>query len=497
MRRIGQPDRIVVIGGGISGLSSAFYFLREAAARGRKPELTIVDPAERFGGKISTLHRDGFVIERGPDSFLASKKPVIDLAFELGIDQELIGTNPAAEKTYIMHRGKLHPMPPGLMLGIPTEIAPFVKTGILTWGAKLRALMDLVLPAKKTDDDESLGSFLSRRLGPEVMERIAEPLLGGIYAGDLHKLSLQAAFPQFGESERKYGSLIRGMKASRGKTPAAAVDADKLPASARTAFLTFKGGLATMVNALDRSLIGVERRMETKAVRIEPADGFFPGVNIDTAREAERGYPYRVVLSNGETIEADGIVLAMPAYDAADLLEPHIDAAALRAVRYVSVANVTMAFKKETFGLESDGSEFVIPRSEGTSITACTWISAKWPHASPADQCLLRCNTGRAGDEADVDLPDDQLAAAVKHDIRELMGITAEPIFTVITRLHRSMPQYPVCHLQQIGAMRGELAAKLPGVWATGAAFDGFDLPDCIRQGKEAAIRTIEALERR
>ncbi|CAH1204104.1 Protoporphyrinogen oxidase [Paenibacillus plantiphilus] len=526
MRRSRGHDSLVVIGGGISGLSSAFYLLREAKARGRQAHVTIIDPAPRLGGKINTLKRDGFVIERGPDSFLARKQPMIDLARELGIEGELTGTNPEAKKTYILHRGKLHPMPPGLVLGIPTEIAPFAKTSLLTWGGKLRAMMDFVLPSRKETGDESLGGFLERRLGTEVMERVAEPLLAGIYAGDLRKLSLQATFPQFGEAERKRGSLIRGMRASKRAGANTAANPSSLPGAAgKSVFLTFKGGLSTIVMALEEALSGTERRLGVKAVQIidrrksklAESDSAREGQSklaggpqaerdavdaVDAADAAadravqarEANSRYEVVLSNGETIEADGIVVTTPAYDAAELLGSHVNTAALEAVRYVSVANVVMAFDKATFGREFDGSGFVVPRSEGMTITACTWTSAKWLHTSPDDKVLLRCYVGRSGDEAIVDLPDDQLAEAVRHDIREVMGITAVPLFTEITRLHRSMPQYPVGHLQHIAAMRKELESELPGVWTTGAAFDGVGLPDCIRQGKEAAVRVYEMI---
>ncbi|MCQ6560820.1 protoporphyrinogen oxidase [Paenibacillus mendelii] len=495
MRRNGQPDRIVVIGGGISGLSSAFYLLQEAEARGRKLAITIVDPGGRIGGKISTLHRDGFVIERGPDSFMARQKPIIDLAHDLGIAQELVGTNPAAKKTYIVHRGKLLPMPSGLVLSIPTEIGPFMKTGILSWRGKLRAMMDLVLPAQKLPEDESLSSFLSRRIGTEAMERITEPLLACIYAGDLRGLSVQATFPQFREAERKFGSLIRGLREGRSMTTVTAGDKDLLPFSAATDFLTFKGGLGTMVDALDRALAGVQRRLGTKVERIETAEeASAAGRGVE---QADSGFPYKLALSNGETIGADGIVLTTPAYDAADLLETHVDTKPLRSVPYVSVANIAMAFDKKSLGVECNGSGFVSPRAEGTTITACTWTSAQWLHSSPEDKVLLQCYIGRTGDDAIVDLPDGQLTAEVKRDIRELMQITDEPIFTEITRLHRSMPQYPVGHIGHMKAFRAELEEKLPGIWVTGTAFDGVGLPACIRQSQEAAVHMIERLERR
>lgn len=484
MRRIGNPDRIVIIGGGISGLSSAFYLQREAERLGKELSLTIVDAAPVFGGKINTLHRDGFVIEKGPDSFLARKLAMYDLAKELGLENELTATNPGAKKTYILHGRKLHPMPPGLVLGVPTEIAPFVKTGLLSWGGKLRALLDLVLPVRKEQGDESLGGFLERRVGTQVMRRIAEPLLAGIYAGDLKKLSLQATFPQFAASERKHGSLIRGMQHNR-KAGAAA---GALPAAAKGGtFLTFKGGLSTLVNALDEALKGTERRLGTKVTEIRKSGG----LSSPADGPAGDGARYEVVLDSGETLPAEKIVMTAPAYNASELLGPLADCSELSGVNYVSVANVVMAFEKASFGLDFDGSGFVVPRSEGLHITACTWTSSKWLHTSPEDKVLLRCYVGRAGDEDVVSLPDDELIRTVRKDIKDTMGITAEPIFTEVTRLYRSMPQYPVGHVENMKRLRERLARELPGVWVTGAAFDGVGLPDCIRQGKEAAQRLL------
>ncbi|OUS77601.1 protoporphyrinogen oxidase [Paenibacillus sp. MY03] len=467
MRSTDTIDRIVIIGGGISGLSSAFYLQREAERQGREIAITVVEGAPAFGGKINTLQRDGFVIEKGPDSFLARKQAIIDLAKELGLEGELTATNPAAKKTYILFRKKLYPMPPGLVLGVPTEIMPFAKTGLLSWGGKLRALMDLVLPARPANGDESLGGFMERRVGTEVMRRIAEPLLAGIYAGDLKKLSLKATFPQFAESERKHGSLIRGMQSNRKATAAATTATAK-----GGTFLTFKRGLSTLVEALVNALKrgGVELRSGVLTERIEKRDDC-----------------YDVVLASGETLSADRIVVTTPAYAAADLLENLAEVGELRGVRYVSVANVVMAFDKETFGLDFDGSGFVVPRSEGLHITACTWTSSKWLHSSPKDKVLLRCYVGHSEDQESVKLPDDGLIAAVRRDIRETMGISAEPLFTEITRLNQSMPQYPVGHVERMNDLRHRLSEKAPGIWVTGAAFDGVGLPDCIRQGKEAA----------
>ncbi|MBW7459359.1 protoporphyrinogen oxidase, partial [Paenibacillus sepulcri] len=310
------------------------------------------------------------------------------------------------------------------------------------------------------------------------------------------------------DAERKHRSLIRGMSANRRLAPAVAASASRLPASVRgSMFLTFKGGLTTMIEALDHALSGAERRIGVKAAAFRPNDPDEreeSGRNAETEPEAgqtdgqaQPWAPYDILLSDGEIIQADGIVITAPAYDAAELLEPHMDTQALRAINYVSVANVVMAFNKRDIAEDFKGSGFVIPRSEGTTITACTWTSTKWLHSSPDDKVLLRCYIGRSGDEEVVDLPDSQLEDAVRRDIRDIMGITAVPLFTEITRLHKSMPQYPVGHVQQIAALRARMSAKLPGVWVTGAAFDGVGLPDCIRQGREAASRVYDAITKR
>lgn len=468
----GAPRRIVVLGGGITGLSAAFYADKLMREAGTPAAITVVERSGQFGGKIRTLHRDGCVIERGPDSFLARKRPILDLSHELGIVDQLVATNPQAKKTYILHKGVLHRMPPGLVLGIPTQIAPFLRTGLLSVRGKARAALDFVLPRRREAGDESLGGFLQRRLGAEVLRHIAEPLLAGIYAGDTHELSLAATFPQFQAAERQHGSLIRGMMASR-KTPPAASDAGVLPPELRgSLFLSYRCGLGTLVDALLGAL--AHARLATGCA----------AVAIDRGEAASGGGDYSVALDSGETLYADAVIAALPVHAAADLLPP---LEALRGVGYVSVANVILAYDRARVGHPLDGSGFVVPRTEGRFITACTWTSSKWRHTAPEGTALLRCYVGRSGEEAGVELPDGELLARVRRDIRELMGIEVEPRFAEVTRWRHSMPQYPVGHLDNVRRAREALAASMPGVAATGAGFHGVGLPDCIRQGKEAA----------
>lgn len=478
----GSPRKVVIIGGGLSGLSAAFYVRKYYREAGLQPDIVLIEKDKTLGGKIETLHRDGFVIEKGPDSFLARKTVMSDLAKELKLEQELVTTNPNAKKTYILQRGKLHPMPAGLVLGIPTEIKPFLKSGLVSFGGKMRALMDFVIPPRRSTEDESLGSLIERRLGPEVLENMTEPLLAGIYAGDMRKISLQATFPQFGDVERQYGSLIRGM--TTGRKPVETHTGTK-----KSAFLTLRKGLQSMVQGLIQDLHDVEQRTGTGAVGIKNRNE--AGVQPSAAGTEAR---YEVELDNGEILFADDVYVTVQNFAAAKLLRPHIDVSALDGVNYVSVANVVMAFAKKDIVTEYDGSGFLVPRKEGRNITACTWTSTKWLHTSPDDKVLLRCYVGRSDDEQNVQLPDDALTELVRKDLREIMGITAVPLFTEITRLEHSMPQYPVGHPANIAGLRSELADKLPGVYAFGAGYDGIGMPDCIKQAKETAERAAAAV---
>ncbi|MEI7025771.1 protoporphyrinogen oxidase [Paenibacillus sp. y28] len=508
--------RLAVIGGGVSGLSAAYYAQQQLREQGIAAEITLLEKSRRLGGKIHTLHKEGFVIEKGADSFLARKLPIIELSRELGLEGELTGTNPAAKKTYILQNGKLHRMPAGLVLGIPTEITPFLKTGLISPKGKLRAALDLVLPRRKEQGDESLGQFLTRRVGREVLERVAEPLLAGIYAGDTFALSLQSTFPQFQALERKHGSLIRGMMMNR---RANGQETKGLPNIAQNSmFLTYKGGLSTVINRLVeacngisiRTGVGVEGLERNGSAEIDTRDGMAreavmrpaDGQAALTAEEGRtanrstsasgqeqrsRAARYRLRLTDGSTLDADAVVIALPTYAAGELLRDVPAYDPIAAMPYVSVANVVMAFRKEDVPQILDGTGFLVPRREGRSITASTWTSVKWLHTAPDGGLLLRCYVGRSGEEELVQAPDEQIIARVRHDVRELMGISAEPQFTEITRLLRSMPQYPVGHVENVRRLREYLNEHRPGLVVCGAGYNGVGIPDCVRQGREAA----------
>ncbi|WP_195571622.1 protoporphyrinogen oxidase [Paenibacillus sp. 1001270B_150601_E10] len=469
-----EQHDIVIVGGGLTGLSAAYYAWTKAKENGQEVRIALVEQGERLGGKIDTLHRDDCVIERGPDSFLARKLPMIELAKDIGMESELVATNPKAKKTYILCHGKLHRMPQGLVLGIPTDTKAFLKSGLVSPKGKLQAMRDMVIKPKMTTEDESLGHFLNRRLGEEVMHNISEPLLAGIYAGDMNKLSLKATFPQFAEVEREYGSLIKGMQATRQKGQSV----PGLPDVAKgTMFLTFRQGLGSLVDKLEEIL--------------KPHIAIHTGVSVmEIKRSSESGY--ELELSNDTFIQAKHLIVTTPAFAAAPLLKPYLNVEPLDHIRYVSVANVVSAFDKDKMtGAWDDGTGFVIARHEGRAITAMTWTSTKWTHTSPQDTVLIRCYVGRADDEERVDWPDEALKHTVLNELAELMKIHAEPRFMEVTRLKHSMPQYPVGHVEAIAAFREALKTELPGVMIAGAAYDGVGLPDCIKSGRTAGEEAV------
>ncbi|TJY43534.1 protoporphyrinogen oxidase [Cohnella pontilimi] len=474
--------KAAVLGGGITGLTATFYLYRLAAERGERIEVTLYEGAARLGGRVNTLRRDGFVIERGPDSFLARKLPMVRLAEELGLDGLLVGTNPEAKKTYIARDGVLHPMPAGLNLGVPTNAEAFLQTGLLSEEGKRRALQETEIPASAGDGDETVGHFLERRFGREMVQRIFEPLLAGIHAGDLYGLGLEATFPQFRELEREYGSLIRGMR-EKSKAAAPAEAAAAAARSVGSAFLTFRTGLSTVVEALESRLreYGCEIRTSVRVTALDKADGALGRYTLRTDR--------------GDEEQADAVIVALPASGIAELLAPHVDVSAMTNIRYVSVANVVFGYDAAGFGQPLDGSGFLVPRGEGRLITASTWTSSKWLHTAPEGKRLIRCYVGRAGDEAGVELSDDEMTAGVRRDLRDLIDLDAEPAFVEITRLRRSMPQYPVGHRDAVSAFLDPIQTSLPGVVTAGQPFGGVGLPDCVAQGRAAAEQLLEKLE--
>jgi oxygen-dependent protoporphyrinogen oxidase len=474
----GRARRVVIVGGGISGLATT-YFLRERAREaGVAIDCVLIESERRLGGKILTEHVDQFVIEGGPDSFLTQKPWALELCERLGLSDCLVGTNPERRKTYVLHKGTLRELPEGVMLVAPGRLMPFLRSRLLSPQAKLRMGLDLLIPPKRDEDDESLAVFMRRRLGREALERIAEPLLAGIYAGDVEQLSLQATFPQLREMERKHGSLTAGMLARKRETVKGRV-AETQPN--RTMFMTLRGGLGELISALVSQLNDIKLLTGQRVVALKPQAGAL-----------NREYSYELQLEDGTIVHADIVVLTTPAYISAELLETLNPQAAtiLHAIPYASTATVSLAFNRTDVSHPLDGSGFVVPRVEKRKITACTWVSSKWPSHTLSDHVLLRCYLGRAGDEEALHLDDDVLVETVRAELRDLLGVTATPTLTRIYRWGRSMPQYLVGHLERLAVMEKALAEH-PGIALTGAAYRGIGLPDCIRQGALTAGKVL------
>ncbi len=471
---------VVVVGGGITGLSTAFYLLNEANKKGMEVKLTLVEKGVRFGGKIRTYRRDGFIMEEGPDSFLARKAAALDLCKELGIDNHLNGTNPDARKNYILRNNKLHLMPPGTMLGIPAEITPFIRSSLISPAGKIRAAMDLFLPRGDSFHDESLGLFLRRRLGDELVDQLVDPLLSGIYAGNADLLSLQATFPMFHQIEQRDRSLILGIVKQRNRQKGSGGPRESRQKHT-SVFLALETGFDSLITALVDRLqqAGANLISDTSVTRLE---------RIRT-EDTDNGNAtkYRLKLTDHPSLDADAVVLATPAFVSEKLLSPFIETNPLAQIPYVSVANIGLAYPREAIKQPLDASGFVIPHKAKRFITACTWVSSKWLHTAPRDKVLLRCFIGHSGDESHVTLSDQEIIRGVRKELQSIMGIDAEPEWTKVVRWNQAMPQYLVDHLSRLKKLQSDMERELPGLILTGAGYYGVGVPDCIAQGKQAA----------
>ncbi|MFD1707341.1 protoporphyrinogen oxidase [Siminovitchia sediminis] len=464
-----ERKKVVVVGGGITGLTAAYYLQKSVREKHLPWDLTLVEASHKLGGKFQTLHRDGFTIERGPDSFLERKKSAAELAVEVGLRDQLV--NNTAGRAFVLANEQLHPMPKGAVMGIPTKITPFITTNLFTVPGKVRAAADFVMPRSKISGDQALGGFFRRRLGDEVVENLVEPLLSGIYAGDIDQLSLMSTFPQFYKVEQQYRSLIRGMKKTTPSAPKKHVNAKN-----QGIFLALKGGLYSLVEAVEGKLDNVSVLKGTRVLAIDKSAG-------------ER---YSLLLNNEQLLEADSVVLALPHLALADLFAEDPVISRLKEMPATSVATVAMAFDKGDVDDHLDGTGFVVSRNSDYTITACTWTHKKWPHTTPEGKVLLRCYVGRAGDETVVDLSDEEIEKIVLTDLNRIMKLTAKPNFTVITRWKQAMPQYIVGHKERIQQIKSNLHRNMPGVFIAGSSYEGIGIPDCIDQGKEAVEEVLK-----
>ncbi len=449
-----MPSRdrhVVVVGGGIAGLAAAHALAGSPGVR-----VTLFEAGERCGGKLRTTPFAGLPVEEGPEIFLARVPEVVGLTGALGL--ELV--HPATTAAALWTRGRLRPLPPGTVFGVPGDWRRFVTSGVLSWGGMLRAGGDLVLPRTRVDGDVAVGAYVRARMGHEVVERLVDPLLGGVYAGRADGLSLAATLPALaGRPER---SLLRAARA-----------ASPVP-SGTPVFATVSSGLGTLASALTAAIaragVVVRTGAAVRGLERDP-DGWTLTVGAPSAPEA---------------VTADAVVLALPAAPAARLLGPVAPAAAADAgaVPYASVALVAMAWPRAAFPPGLGGSGYLVPAVEGRLTKAVTFLSRKWAHLDTGDLALVRASVGRYGDEADVRRDDADLVRTVVAELREATGIAGEPAESRVSRWDAALPQYVPGHAERVARIRAALPS---GLALAGAAYDGVGIPACIRSGQVAA----------
>jgi len=464
--------RLVVVGAGISGLAAAHRAVERAREQGRPLELTVLEGADRVGGTIQTEQRDGFLVECGPDSFLSEKPWALALCQRIGLEERLIRTDDRLRRTFVVWDGRLHPLPEGFQLLAPTRLAPLLASRLFSWPGKLRMGCDLVLP-RGGDPDESLGAFVRRRLGREALERVAQPLVAGIYTADPDELSLAATMPRFLEMERRERSVILALWRAARRAPAEHAGAS----GARwSLFVTFARGMEELVQALVGRLPAGAVRLKERVVGVARDDGG----------------RWRVATAGGAAYEADALVLAPEAHQAARML-PYVDpglAHLLEGIPHASSATVSLAYRRAEVGHPLDGFGFVVPHVARRPIIACTFSSVKYAGRAPADHVLLRVFLGGALNEAALEGDDAALVATAREQIGPLLGITAAPALARVTRHLHAMPQYHVGHEARATAIE-QAVARHPGLALAGGAYRGVGIADCVRSGEAAAERVL------
>ena len=448
---------VVIVGGGIAGLSAAFELQKQGLS------FVILERASRTGGVILSEQVGEFVVDGGPDSILTQKPEGIALCKELGIADRLVPTKPP-RLAYIQRAGRLHALPAHSVLGIPTAFGPFLRTRLFTWAGKMRMGAEMFVAPVRDDRDESIGSFMRRRFGDEAVAYLAEPLLAGIHAGDVDRLSIRALFPRFVETERTHGSLLRAFRRQRPATPP----------STDGVFRSFPGGLSELVRALTDALPRSSIRLGAAATRVTRA-------------------PLSVETSDGGAYTGRALILTSPAYTTADLVrDADADLARLcNEIPYASSGTVALAFPREAVAHPLNGSGYVVPRVERNGIMAASWLSSKWAHRAPEGQVLMRAFVGGARDPEAINRRDDELVAVAMAALRPVLGIRADPSFTRVYRFERKCAQHEVGHLARIAAIEKRLASN-PGLFVTGSGFRGVGIPDCVADARATARKVAE-----
>ena len=465
-----HPHHIIIIGGGISGLSAAHFLLKKDPTL----RVTVLEAGAYWGGKIRTERVDSFIIEGGPDCFLAAKPQAVALCRELGLEASLQGTNPNQRTTYILHKNQLQPIPAGLVSMIPTDFKAMASTRLLSWPQKARMALDLVLPPRPTTNDESVGAFISRRLGRGAYDNLIQPLIAGIYTGDGDALSISATFPALRQMEQQHGGLIRGALARRKQSLASG----ESNAHSRATFLTPVNGLGSLPETLAAALLqkGAKLCLNTRVSRITPL-----------------GCDFLVEIDGEAPLEVNAVIVATPAHVSATLLatlDPQL-ASHLMDIPLASTATVSLAYPLANLPRELNGYGYVIPRCEQRRALACTWTSSKFDGRAPAGHALLRVFIGRAGE----DLPesDTDLLALAREELAQTIGIHSTPMLTRISRWDKAMPQYNLGHAERVARIEAA-AQKHPRLALAGNIYKGVGIPDCIASGELAAEKLINGV---
>lgn len=453
---------IAIVGGGIAGLAAAHTLF------GRGAPFVLLEAGPRWGGVIRTEREGGFLLEAGPDAILAQKPEGLLLCRELGLADRLVPTNPDRRTVFVLHGRRLHPLPEGMVLAIPTRIGPFVRSRLFSWSGKLRMGLDLVIRPRREASDESIASFLRRRFGKESVDRLGEPLLAGIHAGDPERLSIRATFPRFAELEARYGSLIRGFWAARARSDG--------PPSA--AFYSLSGGLGELVEALVARLPADRLRKERPVLSI-----------------ARAGATFTLVLADGERLQTGAVIVAVPAPRAVPLLQglvPEVSRA-LAAIPFASSATVLLGYRREDVAHPLDGYGLVVPKSEGLRTSAVSFVSTKFPGRAPEGHVLLRGFLGGTRDPEVLGLDDAGLVDLVCREMGPVLGLGAAPVLARVFRWPRGTPQMEVGHFERMAEVERLLAA-VPGLFLTGAGLRGTGIPDAIADAGQVARAASEFL---
>jgi oxygen-dependent protoporphyrinogen oxidase len=460
--------RIAIIGGGISGLAAAFA-LEERRRAGAEVEYVLYESSSQLGGVLRTEHIDGCVVEAGPDSFVSEKPWAADLARALGLGDQLIGSNDADRKTYILTRGRLVVMPDGLMFMVPTKILPTGFSPLFSWKTKLRMAQELFHPPAAVEHDESVAAFVGRHYGAEMVDRLADPLLSGVYGGEAANLSVRAVLPRFAEMERTHGSLGRAMLAARKKMSAG----PRNPAP--PLFTSLKNGMQHLAETVVSRLTGSSLLIDAPVQAIQQEAGGW------------------VVSAGLQSDQFDGVIVALPAPAASQVLRmasPELSAE-LGAMQYSSSITVGLGYDGDVRQSLPPGFGFLVPRSEGRQLLAATFVHNKFPHRAPKDRALLRCFFAGLHAESVWPFADDQIVGIVRKELQQILGLRAEPLFARVYKWKSAMAQYGVGHLERLDRIE-RLRQRLPGLALAGNGYRGIGVPDCVRSGCDAANQFVE-----